>query len=77
VISPVDVVPREMCERILNFFNTCAHGFEIILNETDEHFKEVVRILDPYIYSGTMKSNFKRYLNSKRGYGPTRTTLQK
>jgi hypothetical protein len=63
VIFPGDAITRERCEGILNFLNIHAHGFEIILNETDEQFKELVKMADPYIYSGTMKSNFKKYKN--------------
>jgi hypothetical protein len=61
VVSPIDVISRDRCEGILSFLNNYEHGFEIILNETDEQFKEVVKTLDPYIYTGTMKSNFEKY----------------
>jgi len=60
VIVLDDVINWKRCEGILNFLNKHAHGFEIILDETDEQFREVVKMADPYIYTGTMKSNFKK-----------------
>ncbi len=61
VILPDDVIGMEKGKEIIDFLNTHAHGFEIILNESDEHFKEVVKLLDPQIYSGTIKSNFTKF----------------
>jgi AbiV family abortive infection protein len=61
IIIPQDIIDSNKCKRVLEFLNRCANGFDTILGSNDDHFKNLVELLDPYIYSGTIKSNFEKY----------------
>jgi hypothetical protein len=52
------MITEEKCKQILEFLNTFAYGLDIILGETDEQFKEVVKAVDPQIYSSYQRNRF-------------------
>lgn len=58
--APQDTIDSNKCKQVLEFLNRCAYGFDIILGSSDDHFKNLVELIDPYIYSGTIKSNFEK-----------------
>ena len=65
VLVPDETIGLEKCKEMIDILNIHTQGFDIILNESDEHFKETVKFLDPQIYSGTIKSDFTKYKDTK------------
>jgi hypothetical protein len=61
IIVTQDIIEPNKCKQVLEFLNRCAYGFDTILGSSDDHFKNLVELIDPYIYSGTIKSNFEKY----------------
>jgi AbiV family abortive infection protein len=66
LVVPNNTITEEKCKQILEFLNTFAYGFDIILGETDEQFKEVVKALDAQIYSQIIKSDFTKIQEFKK-----------
>ena len=64
VILPNEVIDKERSYEIIDLLGF-VNGFDIILGESDEHFKNTVKFIDPQIFSGTMKSDFSKYKESK------------
>jgi len=66
VVSPSDIIKATDCNDLLTFLNTYMNGFEIILRAEDDRFRKDVELLDPQILSGTMKSDFNKYLKKEK-----------
>ena len=66
VIMPNKIIDKEQSYELIDLLRF-INGFDIILDEDDEHLKKIVKLIDPQILSGTMKSNFHKYktLNCK------------
>jgi AbiV family abortive infection protein len=64
VIKPNEIIDKERSYEIIDLLGF-LNGFDIVLGESDEHFKNVVKLIDPQILSGTMKSYFHKYKKSK------------
>ena len=56
VLIPSERISAEMAKEILDILKSYLPGFEIILGSDDDRFKEIVKHVDPQIYSGSMKS---------------------
>lgn len=64
IIKPKEVIDKERSYEIIDLLGF-LNGFDIVLSESDEQFKNMVKFIDPQIFSGTMKSNFHKYKESK------------
>lgn len=56
VLVPSKCISAKMAREILEILKSYLPGFEVILGSDDEGFKEIVKHIDPQIYSGSMKS---------------------
>lgn len=61
VKSPADHSWEEQIDSLLTFMNAYANGFEVILDAEDSRFVGDAKLLDPQIFSGTMKSDFTKF----------------
>ena len=59
--TPKSEVSKEKAEQILDLMNNFATGFYILLVENYDQFKETVKLIDPSITLGTMKSDFTKF----------------
>ena len=57
VIKPNEIIDKERSYEIIDLLGF-TNGFDIVLSESDEHFKNMVKLIDQQIISGTMKSDF-------------------
>ena len=60
VIIPNEIIDKERHYEIVDLLGF-LNGFDVILGESDEHFKNMVKLIDPQIFSGTIKSDFLKY----------------
>ncbi|MCH7560058.1 MAG: AbiV family abortive infection protein [Thaumarchaeota archaeon] len=63
VITPQKVVNEDGAKDLLVLLGSVIPGFDVILEEGKEKFQETISLLDPQIFSGTMKSDFTKFKN--------------